>query len=69
MWLAMIVVLGILSSVWQVPWAFTWLVVLGFAYCGSVLSFLSMYLARVYKNTLGRPNAFIDQKRSSPQEK
>ncbi len=69
LWLLAIVTLGILSSFWQVPWAFTWLVVLGFAYCGSVLSFLSMYLARVYKNTLGRPNAFIDQKRSILQVK
>jgi hypothetical protein len=63
------VALGALASVWQLQWAFTWLIVLGFVYCGSVLSFLSMYLARVYKNTLGRPNAFIDQKRSNLQVK
>jgi glycosyltransferase involved in cell wall biosynthesis len=67
LWLVTMIALGVVSSVWQAEWAFTWLIVLGFAYCGTVLSFVSMYLARVYKNTLGRPNAFIDQKRSSLQ--
>jgi glycosyltransferase involved in cell wall biosynthesis len=50
------------------PWAFPWLVVLGFGYCGTALSFLSIYLARAYKNSLGRPNAFLDQRRSYPQQ-
>ena len=40
---------------------------LGFAYCGTALSFISIYLARIYKNTLGRPNAFLDSSRSRPQ--
>lgn len=40
------------------------LVFLGFAYCGCALSFASIYLARVYKNTLGRPNAFLDSRLS-----
>lgn len=40
---------------------------LGFAYCGTALSFISIYLARIYKNTLGRPNAFLDASRSRPQ--
>ncbi len=48
-------------------WAFPWLVVLGFGYCGTALSFLSIYLARAYKNSLGRPNAFLDNRRSFPQ--
>jgi len=39
----------------------------GFAYCGTALSFISIYLARIYKNTLGRPNAFLDSSRSRPQ--
>jgi polyisoprenyl-phosphate glycosyltransferase len=38
------------------------LVFLGFAYCGCALSFASIYLARAYKNTLGRPNAFLDSR-------
>ena len=66
-WLGAMTMLGVLANSGSAPWAFTWLVVLGFAYCGAVLSFLSIYLARVYKNTLGRPNAFLDTKRSYPQ--
>ncbi len=67
LWVAAMAGLGILANTGSAPWAFTWMIVLGFAYCGSVLSFLSIYLARTYKNTLGRPNAFLDRKRSFPQ--
>ena len=67
LWIAAMVTLGVLANSGSAPWAFTWMVILGFAYCGSVLSFLSIYLARTYKTTLGRPNAFLDRKRSFPQ--
>ncbi len=40
------------------------LVFLGFAYCGGAIGFVCIYLARVYKNTLGRPNAFLDHRLS-----
>jgi dolichol-phosphate mannosyltransferase len=40
---------------------------LGFGYCAAALSFIAIYLARIYKNTLGRPNAFIDSARSRHQ--
>jgi len=40
------------------------LIFLGFAYCGAGLAFASIYVARVYKNTLGRPNAFLDARLS-----
>jgi glycosyltransferase involved in cell wall biosynthesis len=40
------------------------LVFLGFTYCGCALSFACVYLARVYKNTLGRPNAFLNSRLS-----
>ena len=43
---------------------FAMLVFVGFAYCGAALSFACIYLARVYKNTLGRPNAFLDSRLS-----
>lgn len=49
---------------WLAAWGHTGglaaLIFLGFAYCGAALSFTGIYLARVYKNTLGRPNAFLD---------
>lgn len=32
------------------------------AYLGSTVAFISLYVARNYKNTLNRPNAFIDLK-------
>jgi polyisoprenyl-phosphate glycosyltransferase len=41
-----------------------WLIFLGFAYCGGAAGFVCLYLARVYKNTLGRPNAFLDHRQS-----
>ena len=66
-WIGAMLTLGVLASRGSRPWAFTALVVLGFTYCGAVLSFISIYLARVYKNTLGRPNAFLDHRRSFPQ--
>jgi dolichol-phosphate mannosyltransferase len=66
-WFVAMFGLGVLATAGGYPWAFTWILVLGFGYCGAVLSFLSIYLARVYKNTLGRPNAFLDSKRSRPQ--
>lgn len=41
-----------------------WLVFLGFFYCGGAIGFVCIYLARIYKNTLGRPNAFLDHRLS-----
>ena len=66
-WLFTMIALGVAATVTASHWALTWLIVLGFSYCGAVLGFLSIYLARTYKNTLGRPNAFLDHKRSFPQ--
>lgn len=46
------------------PEYLSWLIFSGFTYCGIAASFICIYLARVYKNTLGRPNAFLDQRLS-----
>jgi dolichol-phosphate mannosyltransferase len=40
------------------------LVLCGFLYPAMALAFIALYLARVYKNTLGRPNAILDAKNS-----
>ena len=40
------------------------LLFVGFLYPTLALAFVSLYLARVYKNTLGRPNAILDAKNS-----
>jgi glycosyltransferase involved in cell wall biosynthesis len=66
-WLLAMTVLFIYSLNENDLWAFKALLAVGFMYCGVVLSFIAMYLARVYKNTLGRPNAFLDCKNSNPQ--
>jgi polyisoprenyl-phosphate glycosyltransferase len=36
----------------------------GFVYPALTITFIAVYLARVYKNTLGRPNAILDRKNS-----
>lgn len=38
------------------------LIILFAAYIGSTVSFIAIYVARIYKNTLGRPNFTIDRK-------
>jgi dolichol-phosphate mannosyltransferase len=35
-------------------------------FCGTTLATTALYVARTYKNGLGRPNAFIDRRRSVP---
>lgn len=37
------------------------------SYIGTTISFIAIYVARIHKNTLGRPNFIIDRKTSSPQ--
>lgn len=48
-----------------------WFLVAAFAaftlYVGSTISFIAIYVARIYKNTLGRPNSIIDRKTSKLQ--
>jgi glycosyltransferase involved in cell wall biosynthesis len=63
-WLVLMFGLFLLGLDPAADWARLGLVFAGFAYCGIVLSFIALYLARVYKNTLGRPNAFLDRRRS-----
>jgi hypothetical protein len=46
------------------PWILPTLVLWGFLFLGFTLTAVSIYLARVYKNSLRRPNYVIDKKRS-----
>jgi len=43
------------------------LLVLICGYFGATAAFIAVYIARIYKNTLGRPNYVIDRKLSSLQ--
>lgn len=40
------------------------MVFLGLLYCGFTLAAIGLYVARTYKNGLGRPNYFVDDRRS-----
>jgi dolichol-phosphate mannosyltransferase len=57
-----------LLSVGYVSTHSPWMIVAAFllfaAYTGTTMAFTAMYVARVYKNGLHRPNAFIDRSRS-----
>jgi len=64
LWLAVMCGLFVVGLNPDALWARLALVFAGFLYCGGVLSFIALYLARVYKNTLGRPNAFLDRRHS-----
>jgi dolichol-phosphate mannosyltransferase len=61
-WLVAMAILAGLMVVRPSPWVVPVTIALGFAFCGASLSFLCMYMARTYKNTLGRPNAFVLEK-------
>lgn len=52
---------------WHTQQSITWLLVLTTLICGYVgfsISFICIYVARTYKNSLGRPNFIIDTKNS-----
>lgn len=66
-WLLTLAVLGA-GAATSPHSAMTWLVALsitGVTFPGFVLVCISMYVARIYKNGLQRPNYVIDQKRSA----
>lgn len=52
---------GIINENQSYFWVGIWLSLL---YFGSAIAGIAIYVARMYKNTLGRPNYFVDQKKS-----
>lgn len=58
-WLLGMLALGIAQAVVPGPAIFASLVTLGFAFCGLTLVCISIYVARVYKNGLNRPNFIV----------
>ena len=59
LWLIAISVLGVLHAATAWAWAVPLLLVLGFAYCGFALAAIGLYVARIYKNGLNRPNVIV----------
>jgi len=50
------------AAILGVRWALPAMIVVVSAYVCTALSVIAIYVARIYKNTLGQPNFFIDRK-------
>lgn len=67
LWVLLTGLLGALSITIGSPWLMLANVLLACAYLGSTAAFIALYVARTYKNGLGRPNYFIHRRYSRPQ--
>ena len=61
-WLVLTGVLGAIQIQTGNPWFFLVNVLLACAYLGGTLAFIALYVARTYKNGLGRPNYIIHRR-------
>lgn len=61
-WLMAVTALALGRVFWESRWLDAALIVLVATYIGATISFIAIYVARVYKNTLGRPNYIIDRR-------
>jgi dolichol-phosphate mannosyltransferase len=59
-WLLVIVGLSAVQISSDTSWAIPTILVLFCGYVGVSVAFIAAYVARIYKNTLGRPNYYID---------
>lgn len=66
-WIASLLGVAAGGIYWGWSWSIPALLVIGFGFVGMTLSFVSIYIARIYKNGLQRPNFVIDRKRSFTQ--
>lgn len=63
-WLLLLIGLGSAGILTENPWWYLGAFIGFSAYVGFCLMFIALYLARSYKNTLGRPNAIIHKRLS-----
>jgi dolichol-phosphate mannosyltransferase len=63
-WLVGLVLLAFWSALAPNPWISALQSVWSSGYIGISLAFASFYVARIYKNSLGRPNFFVDTRNS-----
>lgn len=63
-WLAAMTALCVAGPVWGAAWYLPAVLLLGFGFCGYTLTFVSIYLSRVYHNGLHRPNFVVSRRRS-----
>lgn len=66
-WALVLLLLSIIQAVSPSAWVLPTMLLFGFSFLGYAVASMSLYLARVYKNGLQRPNYFIDAKRSNLQ--
>ena len=67
-WVALMGLLLTLSEAFEVKWAFSLFLFLGFVYCGYSLMAIAIYVARIYKNGLQRPNAIFSRRKTLLQD-
>lgn len=66
-WTVIMVGLGFAHLIFPNDWIGPLFLFFGFFFCGSTLTAISIYVARIYRNGLQRPNYFINRKFSFPQ--
>ena len=66
-WLILTGILGAIQIQTGNPWIFLVNLLLACVYLGGTLSFIALYVARTYKNGLGRPNYVIHRRYTHPQ--
>ncbi len=67
-WVALMGLLLVMSEVFAKTWAFSLFLFFGFLYCGYSLMAIAIYVARIYKNGLHRPNAVYSRRKTLLQE-
>lgn len=66
-WLITLLFFGITNIITGSAWSAMAAYLCGIVFIGFTTTSISIYVARIYKNTLGRPNYFIDKGRSKLQ--
>jgi glycosyltransferase involved in cell wall biosynthesis len=66
-WLVLTGILGAIQIQTGNPWIFLANALLACAYLGGTAAFIALYVARTYKNGLGRPNYVIHRRYTHPQ--
>ena len=64
LWIIISVILFMLNITTEKDIYFKYLIFIFTIYSSLTLSFVGIYIARIYKNSLGRPNAFINKNKS-----
>lgn len=61
-WIVALTLLAVAAVTVDGSWPLPVMLLVAFVYLGCAASFIAIYVARIYKNTLGRPNFFVDSR-------